>query len=140
MIKVVNDILAIIGLLVVAQIVSTLLISFSTYLCRLFTKRFVIDSNHQSNKRQSCIYIPNYIKKLGGMIPQITDKTIIKPTIKIPNLEDCKYQPLVKDIPDIINSPISKSDESPAKQSPHAQTLPQEKQGVNQNGTLPFGL
>jgi len=127
MIKILNDILTIVGLFVVAQIISILLISTISYLFRVFAKPSGMETNNQTKQRESSIYIPNYIKKLGGMIPQFTNKTCIKTTHTVPDLKDGEYQPLVKDIPDIINSPITEFKESPSDNSRHANNLPQEK-------------
>ncbi len=138
MIKIVNDILTIVGLLVVAQVVSILIISAISYLLRLFTRPSGVDSNNDTNQRQSCIYIPNYIKKLGSMIPQFTNKTIVKTSHRVPYLNNCEQQPLVKNIPDVINSPITKLEESPSNQTSHIDNLPQGKEGnqPNANSTV----
>ena len=133
MIQIINDILTIIGLTTVALVLPCLIITGVQHLLLFVLKQSGKLINANTKARYSGIYIPNYIKKLRCVIPQFTNKGVIKPTCPIPNLENRDSQILIHDATNIIKSPITKLEKSPSKQASHTETLPQEKKGNQPN-------
>lgn len=102
--KIINMILTIIGLFVIASASASLVITMGIKLLSkvkqtlspMESKQTRESMNDNCESGQSCIYIPNYIKKLRCFIPQLKKTRYIKPTKQIPDLKDGDAYPYIE--------------------------------------------
>lgn len=123
MIECANGVLIIIGLLTVATLISCVVITCFQRLYLLITKHLGKSVDEQTKARYSGIYVPGYIKKLRRIIPKPTDNRGIKSARPVPYLENGQNKINGQDAADILNSPISEFDKSPADKSSHTENL-----------------
>jgi hypothetical protein len=124
---IINNILTIIGLIAVALFLPCVIISVGTWLWRRFAKPTTESMDDKGKTSQTSIYIPQYIKKLGYMSPQLIKNCFVHTSKNTPNPKYEKNKVLVEHALNVINSPITEFEESPSGKPLHPDTLAQEK-------------